>query len=149
MSTCYDRAGARRAGRARQRGDMLMEALVALLLLSVLGGGLVYVATNVMGAQRDTRMEGLAVVSMRQLLRTEGEALCAGPATRRIRIGGDDLALEVDARVTCDASAPQVAVQASGTSAITVEAPRAISLSLPATALGLPAGADIVVGTRQ
>jgi len=147
MSTCSERT---RRRRALQRGDMLMEALIAVLLLGLLGAGMGAVATYVLAAQRDTRMQGLAIVAMRQLLRDQGELLCTGPATRTIRVGGDDLALDVPVSITCEAAAPLVQVRATGTAAITVAAPRAVSLHLQPEALGLyPGGGPIVVGTHQ
>ena len=136
--------------RARQRGDMLLESLVALLLLGLLGAGMAAVATSVLSAQRDTRMQGLAVVAMRQLLRNDGELLCTGPATRTVRVGGDDLALEVPVSVSCESAAPLVEVRATGTASVTVAAPRAVTLSLRPEALGLSeGGGPIVVGTHQ
>lgn len=136
--------------RARQRGDMLMEALIALLLLGLLGAGMGAVATSVLAAQRDTRMQGLAVVSMRQLLRDEGELLCTRPATRMLRVGGDDLALDVPVNVRCEPAALLVQVRATGAAAVTVAAPLAVSLSMQPEALGLSeGGGPIVVGTHQ
>lgn len=144
MSTCSESRGPR-----TQRGDMLVEALVGLLLLCVLGVGMVYVATQVSGAQRDARVEGMAVISMRQLLREQGEALCAGAATRSIPVGGDDLALQVEVDVAC-APGATVQVQASGAGSTAVAMPREITLTLAPEALGLPAdGVDLVVGTHQ
>lgn len=144
MSTCSERRGPR-----AQRGDMLVEALVGLLLLAILGVGMVVVATRVTGAQRDARVEGMAVISMRQLLREQGEALCAGAATRSIPVGGDDLALEVEVDVAC-APGATVQVQASGAGSTAVAMPREITLTLAPEALGLPAdGVDLVVGTHQ
>ena len=150
MSTCCDPGPRGHAGLARaQRGDMLMEALVGLLLLCILGVGMVYVGTQVTGAQRDARIEGMAVISMRQLLREEGEALCSGPPTRTIPVGGDDLALQVQVAVAC-APGGTLQVQASGAGSTAVALPRAITLRLAPEALGLPAdGVDLVVGTHQ
>lgn len=146
MSTSFDRP----PGAARQRGDMLMEALIAVLLLGLLGAGMGAVATSVLAAQRDTRMQGLAVIAMRQLLRDEGELLCTGPATRILRVGGDDLALDVPVTVSCESAAPLVEVRASGTAAVTVAAPRAVSLRVRPEVLGLSeSGGPIVVGTHQ
>lgn len=145
MWTCSDPGR-----RARQRGDMLMEALVGVLLLCILGGGMAWVATSVLGAQRDTRMQGLAVVSMRQLLRERGETLCAEPASLPLRVGGDDLALDTQVEVVCEAAAPLVQVHATGSPVITVAAPRRVSLRLAPEALGLPPdGQPLVVGTQQ
>lgn len=153
MSNCFDQSAgrARRAlavsGR-RQRGDMLLEALLGLLLLSILGVGMAQVAANIQGAQRDTRVEGLAVIELRRLLREEGMDLCAGPATRQVALGGE-ASLAVDVQVTCDPVPPQVAVSATGAGTITVEAPPAVMLSVDAAQLGLAEGPALVVGTQQ
>ena len=144
MSTCSEPRGPR-----AQRGDMLVEALVGLLLLCILGVGMVVVATQVTGAQRDARVEGMAVISMRQLLREQGEALCSGASTRAIPVGGDDLALQVEVDVAC-APGATVQVQASGAGSTAVAMPREITLTLAPEALGLPAdGVELVVGTHQ
>ena len=145
MSTFSEHGARLRA----QRGDMMVEALVGVLLLCILGGGMVDVATQVMGAQRDSRIEGMAVISMRQLLREHGETLCDGPATRSIAVGGDDLGLDVDVTVACQA-ATTVQVQASGAGTLAVAMPREVRITLPPEALGLPAdGVALVVGTHQ
>lgn len=156
MSTCSEpRPMLGRRGRdpgsrpPSQRGDMLVEALVGVLLLCILGAGMVYVATQLTGAQRDARIEGMAVISMRQLLREHGEGLCDGASTVPMMVGGDDLALQVDVDVACQA-ATTVQVQASGVGSMAVEMPREIRLSLAPESLGLPAdGVSLVVGTHQ
>ncbi|MEN1960933.1 hypothetical protein WCE41_11480 [Luteimonas sp. MJ246] len=145
MSTCFEPCARPRW----QRGDMLIEALVGVLLLCILGAGMVYVATQLTGAQRDARIEGMAVIGMRQLLREHGEGLCDGASSRPMAVGGDDLALEVNVDVACQAGTT-VQVQASGVGSMAVDMPRQITLSLAPEALGLPAdGVSLVVGTHQ
>lgn len=153
MSTCSDaftadERPARALARRRQGGDMLLEALLGVLLLSVLGVGMVQVAANIQGAQRDTRVGGLAVIELRRLLREEGMDLCDGPTTRQVALGGV-ASLTVDVRVVCDPAPPQVTVSATGAGVITVEAPPAVMLSVDAEQLGLGQGPPLMVGTQQ
>lgn len=70
MSTCSD------FGR-RQRGDILLEALIGVALTAVIGAGLSQVLSRVLLAQHDTRVEQLAVEQVRAGLQHQGLALCA------------------------------------------------------------------------
>lgn len=69
MSACSDR------GR-RQRGDILIEALIGVLLTAIIGAGLSHILARVMLGQRDARVEQLAVEQVRTSLKTQGLALC-------------------------------------------------------------------------
>lgn len=68
------------AGR-KQRGDMLLEALISILLLGVLGLGLSYAGARVLVQQRFANTQDLALSQMRASLESQGlQALCAGTA---------------------------------------------------------------------
>lgn len=65
----------------KQRGDMLLEALVGMVLLSVLGLGLTYATSRVLVQQRYANTQNLALSQMRHLLETDGvDKLCADGA---------------------------------------------------------------------
>lgn len=62
----------------RQRGDMLLEALIGVLLLGLLGLGLTYAASRVLVQQRYANTQDVVLRQMRSTLETQGvAALCA------------------------------------------------------------------------
>ncbi|MBM7062772.1 hypothetical protein JQX08_18825 [Pseudomonas sp. UL073] len=56
----------------RQRGDVLIEALLGMLLMSIVGLGLVYATSRVAVSQKDMNLQSLAVSQMRDLLQRNG-----------------------------------------------------------------------------
>lgn len=65
---------------SRQRGDALIEALIGMLLMSIVGLGLVYTTSRVAVSQKDMNLQSLAVTQMRDLLQRNGSGtldLCA------------------------------------------------------------------------
>lgn len=88
------------AGR-KQRGDMLLEALISMLLLGVLGLGLSYAGARVLVQQRYATTQDLALSQMRFALESQGlygppdaqpdvRGLCDG-AVRALQIGATQL----------------------------------------------------------
>ena len=143
MSSCSDPATRWR----RERGGVLMEALVGVLLTGLLGAGMLHVGGQLAARQADLRAETLAMVEMRRLLRTQGEGLCDAPGGHRVDIAGRQVPIEVE----CQSAPPVVAIAAPGAGTLSVEAPRAVVLRVAAEHLG--AGRDdgpaLVVGTLQ
>jgi hypothetical protein len=58
-----------------QRGGMLIEALVGILLSAALGLGMAYSAARALNTQRYTSTQNLAVMDMRLLLATSGACI--------------------------------------------------------------------------
>ena len=142
MSASFDRR--------RQRGDMLLESLVGVLLLSILGAGMANVAGRVLNAQHETRVADLAVVEMRRMLQQQGESLCDGPASLDVTLGDEADGTVVPVQVECPAVSTAVSIAAPYAGMVTVHAPRAVQLSVLPEALGLEAGgAPLTVGTQQ
>lgn len=69
----------------RQRGISLIEALVAMLLGSVLGLGTAIIASKAMMANRDANIQSLATMGMRAWLQVEDGC----PTTESYAITGD------------------------------------------------------------
>lgn len=68
--------------RRRQRGEMLIEALVGTLLLSLIGLGASYTTSRVLVSQRYLNAQSIAIVQMRALLQRYGAVtLCADPTS--------------------------------------------------------------------
>ncbi len=63
------------------KGDILLEALIGLVLLGILGGGMLFAGGRVIATQRDTNMQNKIVLHARQQMNepTKGlQKLCAG-----------------------------------------------------------------------
>lgn len=146
MSICFN-------SRSRQRGDMMLEALMGVLITSVIGAGLAHVASRVLSSQRDAKMENLAVEQLRQKLHDEGVGLCDG---REVTIdlpdgkrGKDQKSVGVD----CGSHPPdiEVAVAVAGMSIKRdVKAPQHVALSVSASDLGVGSeDTPLVVSSRQ
>lgn len=144
MSTCSEPRSPR-----RQRGDMLLEALVAVLITSLIAAGLAHVQSRLMANQRTTKVERLVVGQLREQLQNGGSGLC-GNGTISLVLAAD---LSRDAQVTCSI-APQINVGLAGT-VLSIEAPREIGLSVRAADLELDGddsgdhGADLLLSSHQ
>ncbi|MBT0568900.1 hypothetical protein KIK84_01050 [Curvibacter sp. CHRR-16] len=65
-----------------QRGDALIEALVGMLLMSVISLGLAFVMTKTLNNQRNTSVGSRTLVEMRQVLSDTGvSTLCGSSGT--------------------------------------------------------------------
>lgn len=62
----------------RQRGDVLIEALIAVLLSSIIGAGTAYLTSRMVLSAKNQRLDGIAAQQMRELLQRYGDTLCAG-----------------------------------------------------------------------
>jgi len=60
----------------RARGDTLIEALVAILLMAILGFGLAYGASRALNAQRGLAVQSRAIMEMRDYLQNQDDLLC-------------------------------------------------------------------------
>ncbi len=72
------------AGPRRQRGDVLMESLIGLVLMSVIGLGVTYATSRTLVSQRDMNVQSLAVIQMRSLLQQYGSSLCATNSAKAV-----------------------------------------------------------------
>ncbi len=141
-----------RAG--RQRGDVLLEALVGVLITAVVGAGMAHVASRISVSQRDAKIEMLAVNHMRDLLQSKGVGLCTLPESdRQFVLPNGDV---VTPAIECPAVSADVQLQIGAAAvASTVDPskiPREVILSVAASTLGLSDGENqpaLVVGTRQ
>lgn len=129
----------------RQHGDALLEALVALLLVAILGMGSAYTASRVAVSHKYARTQAMAVSQLRQMLQNPGDvtAWCAGAAPPPVLIRPADrqaapIALAVT--VSCTAAGATTI----GGKAI-VAAPTQVRLSVTSAATFGGSG-SIVVG---
>jgi len=126
MSTCSDPR--------RQRGEVLLEALVGVLIAGLISAGMARMASNVLNGQRDAKVQNLAVEQLRQRLQNEGVGLC-GNANLPLTLASG---VQVEARVDC---VPAVAHVSVAGQAHDVMAPNRVELEISASDLGIK-GAD-------
>lgn len=133
MSTCFDSL------RRRQRGDILLEALVGVLITSVIGAGLVHVVGRVLSSQRDAKVENMVVEQLRGQLHADGVGLC--DRSVRVKLPDGDKTVSV----ACESAAANVTV-----SGITrpVDAPARVDLKVSARDMGVE-GAGLQLSSRQ
>lgn len=96
--------------RRQQRGEMLLEALVGMVLLGVLGLGLSYATARILAQQRYANTQDLALGQMRFALESQGlQALCGG-AVGPLQIG----AAQLTPTLQCQTQSVSVTVPAGG-----------------------------------
>ncbi|MES2532154.1 MAG: hypothetical protein V4636_14045 [Pseudomonadota bacterium] len=126
---------ARCSNRNVQRGDAMLEALIAMVLLGVIGLGLSYAAARALNAQRYLNTQNLAVMQMRQTLQQTGvTALCAaasGPsaiiASQTFVLDRNCQSVSVNVAATLADGSEPVALNGAATPVMTM------SLSTPST----------------
>lgn len=57
---------------------MLLEALIAVLISTIVGAGTAYLTSRMALSAKDQRLEGIATQQMRELLQQYGATLCQG-----------------------------------------------------------------------
>ena len=145
MSSCS------RPVRAHQRGDVLLEALVGVLITALLGASMAHVAGRVAAGQHEARVANLSVEQLRHTLQMDGLALCDAGGTSIVApwtAQGEQPVI-----VQCAPGADVALAFGSGASA-TVTTPPEVSLRVPVralegTAAQAPDAAPLVLGTRQ
>ncbi len=113
----------------RQRGDVMLEALVGVLVAGLLGAGFAHLASGVLRTQHDAKVQNVVVDNLRGQLQTQGIGLCAAPSANVPMPTGT----QVEAAITCTPANVTITV---GSSAHAVAAPSQIALSVAAAGLG-------------
>ncbi|MCY1396256.1 hypothetical protein D3C76_684690 [compost metagenome] len=86
------------AERRRQRGDVLIDALIGAVLMSLVCLGLTLGVARTLANQRDGNLQALAVAQMRDLLQRNGSGgldLCGSGASIRLPGASAPIAVEV------------------------------------------------------
>ena len=89
-----------------QQGFSLLEALVAMVLTSIIALGGALSMGKIMQVQRQSNLQQIAVNELRNLLREDGQKLCetSPPEAQQIEINGKDITVNV----TCTPSTIRV-----------------------------------------
>lgn len=89
----------------KQAGDALLDAMIAMVLVMVVGLGPIYVVSRGAVVQTQASYQNMAVVKMRELLATQGPALCGTtPQITVNKVGaasGNPAVLDLAVAVTC------------------------------------------------
>lgn len=129
------------AGRG-QRGDMLIDALVSVLLAAILSLGLAYGVAQIIRLQRTSITEGVAISYMRNVLMVKGVSnMCNGsvtPPSISYYLGSTTLR-SVSLSVNCTTPSSVTISVAGGDAGLSQTLPAA---SLPPAALTLSTQAD-------
>ncbi len=92
-------------GPRRQRGDILLESLIGIVLMSIIGLGMTYASSRAAVSQRDMKVQNLAVSQMRDLIARYGKALCTTDAAQaKILLPMQTTAITLEASCTDAAS---------------------------------------------
>lgn len=133
----------------RQRGDILLEALVGVLIAALAAGGIAHLAGRVNDSQRQAKVEQLALEQMRNELHDDGVTLCG--TTPSLTLPGN---LTPTINVICsdaervDGTTVTVTVTIDGRD-YEVPPPREVSIAADAGSLGLSGSNALSLGTRQ
>lgn len=116
-----------RSGPARcQRGDALIEAMLGILLMTIVGLGLVYAASRALNSQRYQSTQTLAIAQMRNALMTTGATgLCAGTSQASVSVNASAVTLPAPA-----CAYASVSVGVAGSTAFNVTLPAGVVTSL-------------------
>lgn len=101
MSRSFD------ASRSRQRGDILIESLIGVLLMAIIGLGISYASSRASNSQQNMRLQNIAVSQMRDLLARYGKTLCTDSSLATITLPMQGSAVALDATCT---TTPQVTI---------------------------------------
>ena len=93
-----------------QRGDVLLEALVGVVITALIGAGMAHVTARIVNNQHDTAVDTLVVNELRNVMQLSGVDLCVD-ATPLDQKNGLPAALKSD--VTLSAAACGAATDAS------------------------------------
>ncbi len=113
---------------AHQRGGILIESLIGLLILGLIGGGIMHTTARMAVAQRDMAVQTIAVSQMRTMLMTGKNATGADICTSApsVQVPGSSTPVSVQVR-GCDPvsmSISGVTIGGTALSAQTVTSPR-------------------------
>lgn len=60
----------------RQRGDVLLEAMLGVLITALMGAGMAHVASRIMSSQYESAVDTLVVNELRNVMQVSGVDLC-------------------------------------------------------------------------
>ncbi|WP_206409210.1 type IV pilus modification PilV family protein [Ectopseudomonas oleovorans] len=80
----------------KQRGDILLESLISMVLMSIVGLGLVYAASRVAATQGEMNEQNIAVSEMREMLQNSTRRdNCSSSSTLQINCSYADINITI------------------------------------------------------
>jgi prepilin peptidase dependent protein A len=119
----------------RERGDVMLEALVGVLVAGLLGAGFAHLASGVLKTQYDAKVENVVVQNLRGQLQNRGVALCPAPGS----VGNTTVTMPVGPAVAASVACPvaaSVTVSVNGASHVVTTVPSRIVMTIAAADLG-------------
>lgn len=86
----------------KERGDILLESLIGIVLMAVIGLGITYASSRATASQRDMKVQSIAVGKMRDLLAVNGKTLCTNSSLATFTLPTQTTAINLD--VACTAA---------------------------------------------
>lgn len=137
LSTFSGKSASARPPR-KQRGDFLIESLIGMVLMAIIGMGVVFVTSKMSVAQKDMRLQEIAVNQMRALLLNNGTGginICdLTPQVKLPGISSSDIEVEV---IGCDGT---TTAEVGGV--VIADVPKPLFISVKSDVLG----GEIIVG---
>ncbi len=119
-----------------QRGGMLIESLVSVLIMAIIGGGIMHVTARMLNAQRDAAVTNVVVNELRPLIMSRtlpnGSDLC-GAGALTVTVPGTESAVTVD-KTNCTAAS--ITIKKGNTTLETVSVPQPVVLSIGNSSAG-------------
>lgn len=111
-----------------QRGGILIESLIGLLILGLIGGGIMHTTARMAVAQRDMAVQTIAVSQMRTMLMTgknaTGTDICTSATSVQVPGSRDPVSLQVEGCEPVAMSISGVTIGGTALSAQTVTSAR-------------------------
>ena len=108
----YSRSGPRSG--QRQRGDVLLEALVGVLVTAIMAAGMARVASQIMSSQYETAVDALLINQMRNTIQIHGRSLCDDASPLSDLKGLPEQLPDGSISLDCDSAGSTVAVVMGG-----------------------------------
>lgn len=119
-------------GLAKERGGILIESLVSLLVMAIIGGGIMHTTARMLNAQRDAAVTNIVINELRPLIMSRtlpnGSDLCA-TGTLTVTVPGGGANAGTVTKQNCTAASITIKDDTNATKA-TVSAPQPVVLSV-------------------
>ena len=114
----------------KQKGDMLIEALISMVIVLILGMGPVFISSKMMATQKSANYQAAALEQMRKMLQTNDPVVLCNGTTKSITVVGTQL----NVNVSCTNKASAITINSNAVT-LTGNLNKDITLSVTNTAM--------------